>query len=1380
MANAPDSGRWPTMQAYNNTVQHEGRDNRQDLVLLGGGHANIQVLRNFGMLPMPGVRVTLITLEAETPYSGMLPGFLSGFYTFDEMHIDLGIDTQGQRVLLCDRPTQHHDVLSINVGICPALSPVLGAEANFIPVKPISRLVSRLEALLIRANAADLPVQVAVVGSGASGVELACAISHRLMRERRAAGIMSTTVTVSLISQGSFCKKLTVGAPLAHNLRTLSGGPLRRWAPQATFLSLITAGDRHAVATKGGWLGMQGRWIWQVKDCIDRAFVNRFGPDLDYASMERHALPARTLHPSLSTDELRLHAAAKGRCGGCGSNIGRASLKRVLQQLSTSANVQHGVLVGFIQADDAAVLELPPLGHVAVQSVDFFRASGCAICCTWDDGRRVAPDDGGGTELSTLLHSDCALVGGHSSEGTELPLGRELVTLFLAVRKAQGCNIIMATLCRVCCVWMRSSECFANRRGMRVGQTVILTKPIGTGTLLAAAMQGGSRGRWVTGAVECMKQRNGGCNALQWLCFVHATGSVRDVTGIGLLGHLAEMARASKVVVSLSTADVPLLDGALSCASAGYLSSLHPENATDTAQVVDAGTRLTAGIFSLLSVRSSWDLDPSHTAIDLIDFEVECTAVSLTDKTQWTAHGVHGGKDAPRRSSARLTRSRRSLTCSADSDNRAWETATLSVDELEAWSQEGAGPPTPLLDTINYPVHLKNLGLTDLKKLCKELRADLIHTVAKTGGHLGSSLGVVELTLALHYVFNTPEDKFIFDVGHQAYIHKMLTGRRGKMHTIRKQGGLSGFTKRSESPYDPFGAGHSSTSISAALGMAVGRDVKGRKNNVVAVRLALSKPKKCDVSGIGRAVVPAKHAHDPLQTPAQVIGDGAITGGMAYEAMNHAGFLDTNMIVILNDNQQVSLPTQYNGKNQEPVGALSSTLARLQANRQLRELREIAKGVTKQLPGVIQNATAKIDEYARGMISGTGSTLFEELGFYYIGPVDGHNLQDMIDVLLEIKATETVGPVLLHVVTEKGRGYLPAESASDKMHGVVQYDTVTGKQVKATSQTQSLTNYFADALVAEARKDARIVGIHAAMGGGTGMNRFEKVFPERVYDVGIAEQHAVTFAAGLACEGLAPFVAIYSSFLQRGYDQVVHDVSLQSLPVRFAMDRAGLVGADGATHCGAFDVAYMACLPNMVVMAPSNEAELINMVATCAEIDDRPSCFRFPRGSGIGVDLASEGVAPDFKGTPVPIGKMRLRRSGADVVLVGYGNPVNDCLAAAELLQQAGISATVVDARFCKPLDTSFLRKLAREHPVMITVEEGSIGGFAAHVMQFLCLEGLLDGNLKFRPMTLPDRYIEHGTQAEQLAEAGLDASHIAATVLTVLGKKKAVGSLSC
>lgn len=675
-------------------------------------------------------------------------------------------------------------------------------------------------------------------------------------------------------------------------------------------------------------------------------------------------------------------------------------------------------------------------------------------------------------------------------------------------------------------------------------------------------------------------------------------------------------------------------------------------------------------------------------------------------------------------------------TALATKENFSPDWDTISQDELADWQEQG--PPTPLLDTVNFPVHIKNFNVPQLKQLCKELRADLIHTVAKTGGHLGSSLGVVELTVAMHHVFNTPEDKIIWDVGHQAYIHKILTGRRGSMSTIRQQGGLSGFTKRAESVYDPFGAGHSSTSVSAALGMAVGRDFKNRKNNVIAV-----------------------------------IGDGAITGGMAYEAMNHAGFLDKNMIVILNDNQQVSLPTQYNGKNQDPVGALSSTLARLQSNRQLRELREIAKGVTKQLPDAVQNATAKIDEYARGMISGSGSTLFEELGFYYIGPVDGHNLQDLIDVMAEVKSTETVGPVLIHVVTEKGRGYLPAETASDKMHGVTQYDTVSGKQVKAGGKSQSYTNYFADALTAEARRDSRIVGIHAAMGGGTGMNRFEKAFPDRVFDVGIAEQHAVTFAAGLACEGLAPFCAIYSTFLQRGYDQVVHDVSLQNLPVRFAMDRAGLVGADGATHCGAFDVTYMACLPNMVVMAPSNEAELINMVATAAAIDDRPSCFRFPRGNGVGIDLAAEGISDDLKGTPLEVGKGVVRRSGKDVAIVGYGHSVVECMAAAEMLADAGVTATVVDARFCKPLDTKLIKQLAKEHPVMLTVEEGSIGGFAAHVMQFLALEGLLDGGLKFRPMTLPDRYIEHGTQAQQLAEAGITASHIAATALTTLGMKK-------
>ncbi|KAK9812914.1 hypothetical protein WJX72_005743 [[Myrmecia] bisecta] len=659
----------------------------------------------------------------------------------------------------------------------------------------------------------------------------------------------------------------------------------------------------------------------------------------------------------------------------------------------------------------------------------------------------------------------------------------------------------------------------------------------------------------------------------------------------------------------------------------------------------------------------------------------------------------------------------------------------ISMDEITAWDFNG--PPTPLLDTVNFPVHIKNFTMGQLKQLCKELRTDIIHTVSKTGGHLGASLGVVELTVALHYVFNCPEDKIIWDVGHQAYPHKILTGRRDRMHTIRQSGGLSGFTNRKESEYDPFGAGHSSTSVSAALGMAVGRDFKNRKNQCIAV-----------------------------------IGDGAITGGMAYEAMNHAGFLDKNMIVILNDNQQVSLPTQYNGANQPPVGALSGALARLQANRPLRELREVAKGLTKQLPESIQEATAKIDEYARGMISGEHSTLFEELGLYYVGPIDGHRLEDLIPILQEIKATETVGPVLVHAVTKKGNGYSFAEIAADKMHGVNKYDPRTGKQFKSKAAVGSYTNFFADALIAEAERDSRVIGVHAAMGGGTGMNRFETRFAERTFDVGIAEQHAVTFAAGLACEGMIPFCAIYSSFLQRGYDQVVHDVALQSLPVRFAMDRAGLVGADGATHCGAFDVAYMACLPNMVVMAPSNEAELIHMVATAAAIDDRPSCFRFPRGNGIGVDLVAQGIRTDMKGTPMEVGKGVIRRGGKDVALVGYGSMVNQCLEAAEELAKVGVSATVADMRFCKPLDAKLVQDMAKQHPVMITVEEGSIGGFGSHVMHHLALQGLLDGKLKFRPMTLPDRFIEHGTQTEQLAEAGLSAAHITATALKLLGKQ--------
>ncbi|KAG6432198.1 hypothetical protein SASPL_103772 [Salvia splendens] len=655
--------------------------------------------------------------------------------------------------------------------------------------------------------------------------------------------------------------------------------------------------------------------------------------------------------------------------------------------------------------------------------------------------------------------------------------------------------------------------------------------------------------------------------------------------------------------------------------------------------------------------------------------------------------------------------------------------ATLS-ERGEYFSQK---PPTPLLDTINYPIHMKNLSTKELQQLADELRSDVIFNVSKTGGHLGSSLGVIELTVALHYVFNAPQDRILWDVGHQAYPHKILTGRRDKMPSLRQTGGLSGFTKRSESDYDCFGAGHSSTTISAGLGMAVGRDLKGRKNNVVAV-----------------------------------IGDGAMTAGQAYEAMNNAGYLDSDMIVILNDNKQVSLPTANLDGPTAPVGALSSALSRLQSNRPLRELREVAKGVTKQIGGPMHEIAAKVDEYARGMISGSGSTLFEELGLYYIGPVDGHNIDDLTAILREVKSTKTTGPVLIHVVTEKGRGYPYAEKAADKYHGVTKFDPATGKQFKSSAPTQSYTTYFAEALIAEAEADKDIVAIHAAMGGGTGLNLFQRRFPTRCFDVGIAEQHAVTFAAGLACEEIKPFCAIYSSFLQRAYDQVVHDVDLQKLPVRFAMDRAGLVGADGPTHCGAFDVTFMACLPNMVVMAPSDEAELFHMVATAAAIDDRPSCFRYPRGNGLGVELP-----PGNKGKPLEIGKGRILIEGERVALLGYGSAVQSCIAAAALVETRGLQLTVADARFCKPLDHALIRSLAKSHEVLITVEEGSIGGFGSHVAQFMALDGLLDGSLKWRPLVLPDRYIDHGAPVDQQMEAGLTPAHIAATVFNILGKAR-------
>jgi 1-deoxy-D-xylulose-5-phosphate synthase len=603
----------------------------------------------------------------------------------------------------------------------------------------------------------------------------------------------------------------------------------------------------------------------------------------------------------------------------------------------------------------------------------------------------------------------------------------------------------------------------------------------------------------------------------------------------------------------------------------------------------------------------------------------------------------------------------------------------------------GEKPATPLLDTVNYPAHMKNLSTTELEQLAAELRAEVVHTVSKTGGHLSSSLGVVELAVALHHVFDTPDDKIIWDVGHQAYPHKILTGRRSRMHTIRQTSGLAGFPKREESPHDAFGAGHSSTSISAALGMAVARDLLGRNNHVISV-----------------------------------IGDGAMTAGQAYEAMNNSGYLDANMIVVLNDNKQVSLPTATLDGPSKPVGALSRALTRLQSSTKLRRLREAAKAVTKQIGGPTHDVAAKVDEYARGMISASGSTLFEELGLYYIGPVDGHNVEDLVTIFEKVKSMPAPGPVLIHIVTEKGKGYPPAEAAADRMHGVVKFDPVTGRQFKAKSPTLPYTQYFAESLIREAEADDKVVAIHAAMGGGTGLNHFQKRFPERCFDVGIAEQHAVTFAAGLATEGLKPFCAIYSSFLQRGYDQVVHDVDLQKLPVRFALDRAGLVGADGPTHCGAFDVAYMACLPNMVVMAPADEAELMHMVATAAAIDDRPSCFRFPRGNGVGAALPAGN-----KGTPLEVGKGRVLVGGNRVALLGYGSMVQACLKAAEALKEHNVYVTVADARFCKPLDTGLIRELAAEHEVLITAEEGSIGGFGSHVAHYLSLAGLLDGNLK-------------------------------------------------
>ena len=622
-----------------------------------------------------------------------------------------------------------------------------------------------------------------------------------------------------------------------------------------------------------------------------------------------------------------------------------------------------------------------------------------------------------------------------------------------------------------------------------------------------------------------------------------------------------------------------------------------------------------------------------------------------------------------------------------------------------------------LLDKIKYPKDLRKLSDKQLKVVCKELRDEVVDSVSVTGGHLGAGLGVVELTVAIHSVFNTPNDKLIWDVGHQCYPHKVITGRRDKIRTIRQPGGLYGFTKRSESEFDPFGAAHSSTSISAGLGMAVARDLKKEDHQVICV-----------------------------------IGDGAISAGMAYEAMNNAGSMNARLIVILNDNDMSIAP---------PVGAMSAYLSRLLSGKTFQSARSLAKHMAKKFPTSFQTMAARAEEYMRGMV--TGGTLFEELGFFYLGPVDGHNLDHLLPVLRNLENSKWDGPVFLHVVTKKGYGYEPAEKSEDKYHGVSKFNVITGEQVKSSSKAPSYTKVFANALIKHAKKDKSIVAVTAAMPSGTGLDLFEKEFPKRTFDVGIAEQHAVTFAAGMATRGMKPFAAIYSTFLQRAYDQVVHDVAIQSLPVRFAIDRAGQVGADGATHAGSFDLTYLCTLPNFIVMAPSSENELCNSVATSLLINDRPSAFRYPRGEGIGEKINEKPEVWE-------IGKAKLIREGSKVCILSLGTRLKDSIIASEVLASYGLSTTVVDARFAKPIDELLITQLARDHEVLITVEEGSIGGFSAQVMSFLSKTGALDKGLKFRPIFFPDIFVNHGKPEQQNIECGIDSEGIIKSALGALG----------
>ncbi|MBP1859541.1 1-deoxy-D-xylulose-5-phosphate synthase [Rhizobium herbae] len=628
-------------------------------------------------------------------------------------------------------------------------------------------------------------------------------------------------------------------------------------------------------------------------------------------------------------------------------------------------------------------------------------------------------------------------------------------------------------------------------------------------------------------------------------------------------------------------------------------------------------------------------------------------------------------------------------------------------------------PATPLLDQVVYPDDLKKIDDKDLVQLATELRAEMVDAVSRTGGHLGAGLGVVELTIAIHKVFNTPHDRLIFDVGHQCYPHKILTGRRDRIRTLRQENGLSGFTRRAESEYDPFGAAHSSTSISAGLGMAVAADLSGEPRNVIAV-----------------------------------IGDGAMSAGMAYEALNNAGALDARLIVILNDNDMSIAP---------PTGAMSAYLARLASGRTYMGFRELGKKLTAYLGKSVDRAITRAVEHARGYV--TGGTLFEEMGFYHIGPIDGHSFDHLLPVLRNVR-DNSKGPVLIHVVTQKGKGYPPAEAAADKYHGVNTFDVITGAQAKAKPNAPAYTSVFAEALTQEADFDDKIVAITAAMPSGTGLDKFALAHPSRTFDVGIAEQHAVTFAAGLASEGYKPFAALYSTFLQRAYDQVVHDVAIQGLPVRFPIDRAGFVGADGPTHAGSFDTTYLATLPGFVVMAAADEAELKHMVRTAAAYDDGPISFRYPRGEGVGVEMPARGQI-------LEIGKGRVMKQGSKVALLSFGTRLADCLLAAEDLDAAGLSTTVVDARFAKPLDHDLIRQLARHHEVLITVEEGAVGGFGSHVMQFLAHEGLLDNGLKIRPLVLPDIWMEQAKPEAMYAKAGLDRAGIVSTVFRALGQKE-------